>query len=103
MIVLTARQVCLSLQGIFTEPVTLGPSTQTCQRSSGLPSRTPLADLGSATNDLDCSPPPTTSQRYQSAPADQASLSGRNHAQVMVERSTRLSLPPRNCWNLSWH
>ena len=100
--VLTARQVCGRLHGIFADPLTVGPSTQTSQRSSGLPSSSPRAVRGSAVKAAARSPPPTTSQRQLRAPCFQASADGRNHAQVIVERSIRLSSAPRNRLNRDW-
>ena len=48
-------------------PATVSPSTQVIHWSSGLPRSRPFAVSGRLTNDSDCSPPPTTSQRYQRA------------------------------------
>src|SRR4051812_11485423 len=100
--VVTARQLCRWLHGIFAEPLTDAPLTHTCQRSSALPSSTPLAVFGRATNERDCSPPPTTSQRHQCAPLAHAAFGARNHTHDNVERSTRLSSPPRKDSNFFW-
>ena len=54
-----------------------------------------------STNSLDCSPPPTTSQRYHRAPSSQAFSDGRNHAQLTTVRITRDSSAPRNFSKLS--
>ena len=43
LMVVTARQSCFSVHGIFTDPVTDSPATQTIQRSSARPSSRPLA------------------------------------------------------------
>ena len=45
------------------------------------------------------SPPPITSQRYHRAPASQAAVLGRNHAQLRIVRIARLSSAPVKSMN----
>src|SRR4029079_9672547 len=94
--VVTARQLCFCEHGTLTLPATEGPATHTIHRSLGRPSSSPLAVSGNGTNSWDCSPPPTTSQRYRRAPLSHAFSDGRNHAQLTTVRITRDSSAPRN-------
>ena len=98
--VVTARQLCFWLQGIFGAPCTAGPLTQTIHSSLvGCCASRPAAVGGSAAYSLLSSPPPMTSQRYHRAPFSQAVSEGRNHAQLTIVRMTVLSSAPRNSWN----
>jgi hypothetical protein len=92
--VVTARQSCFSEHGTFTDRPTVAPRAQTSQSSFGRPSNSPSVFSGSSTKVRSWSPPPTTSQRYQRAPASHADFDGRNQAQLKMVRIARLSSAP---------
>ena len=98
----TARQLCFSLQGIFGAPCTEGPLTQTIQSSLvGCCASSPAVVGGRSAYSLLSSPPPMTSHRYHRAPLSHAFSEGRNHAQLTMVRITVLSSAPRKSSNFA--